>query len=90
MQADSILVVDDEPQIRRVVRHALAGQGMRVIEAATGSDAIDLAAAELPKMIILDLGLPTSSTISRCTDRSFCFFGLPPNRVVELGTQIEF
>ena len=68
MQADSILVVDDEPQIRRVVRHALAGQGMRIIEAATGSDAIDLAAAELPKLIILDLGLPDMSGEDVCRE----------------------
>ena len=68
MQADSILVVDDEPQIRRVVRHALAGQGMRMIEAATGSDAIDLAAAELPKLIILDLGLPDMSGEDVCRE----------------------
>ena len=58
MQTDCILVIDDEPQIRRVLRNALAGDGARVIEAASGSEAIDLAAAELPKLIILDLGLP--------------------------------
>jgi two-component system KDP operon response regulator KdpE len=54
----TILVLDDEPQIRRVVRHTLEDQETRVIEAATGRDGIDLAAAECPDLIVLDLGLP--------------------------------
>ncbi len=48
MVNDVVLVVDDEPQIRRVVRNALASETTRVIEAANGRDAIDLAAAERP------------------------------------------
>ena len=54
----TILVLDDEPQIRRVVRHALEGDETRVLEAATGRDGIDVAAAERPDLIVLDLGLP--------------------------------
>jgi len=68
MQTDCILVIDDEPQIRRVLRNALAGDGARVIEAASGSEAIDLAAAELPKLIILDLGLPDMSGEHVCRE----------------------
>jgi two-component system KDP operon response regulator KdpE len=52
------LIVDDEPQIRRVVRNSLAEMADRIIEASTGRDAIDLAAAERPELIVLDLGLP--------------------------------
>jgi two-component system KDP operon response regulator KdpE len=52
------LVIDDEQQIRRVVRHALADDFSRVLEADTGERGIDLAAAEKPVMILLDLGLP--------------------------------
>lgn len=52
------LVIDDEPQIRRVVRNALAQDGVEVIEAATIREGIDLAAARRPELIILDLGLP--------------------------------
>ncbi len=52
------MVVDDEPQIRRVVRNVLTPENARVIEAATGREAIDLAAAERPALIVLDLGLP--------------------------------
>jgi two-component system KDP operon response regulator KdpE len=52
------LIIDDEPQIRRVVRNALSQELARVVEAATGSAGIDLAAAEKPALIVLDLGLP--------------------------------
>ena len=68
MQADAILIVDDEPQIRRVVRNALAADGTRLIEAATGAEAIDMAAAELPKLVILDLGLPDMSGEAVCRE----------------------
>jgi two-component system KDP operon response regulator KdpE len=54
----TFLVIDDEPQIRRVVRHALEEDGARVIEAAGGREGIDQAAAERPDLIVLDLGLP--------------------------------
>src|SRR3954467_13530508 len=54
----TLLVIDDEPQIRRVVRHALEADGARVLEAASGREGLDLAAAERPELIVLDLGLP--------------------------------
>lgn len=61
----TILVIDDEPQIRRVVRNALS-PGMRVLDAATGRAGIDLAAAERPALIVLDLGLPDIPGASVC------------------------
>jgi two-component system KDP operon response regulator KdpE len=66
MQADVVLVVDDEPQIRRVVRNAL-GEA-RVLEASSGRAAIDLAAAERPSLIVLDLGLPDMSGLDVCRE----------------------
>ncbi|HET9426461.1 MAG TPA: response regulator transcription factor [Gemmatimonadaceae bacterium] len=54
----TILVIDDEPPIRRVVRNAVSAHASRVVEAATGQEGIDLAAAEQPDLIVLDLGLP--------------------------------
>ncbi|MDB4917608.1 MAG: transcriptional regulator protein [Gemmatimonadetes bacterium] len=70
--ADVILVIDDEPQIRRVVRNALAESARRVIEASSGSEGIDLAAAEQPALIVLDLGLPDQDGLSVCQHlRSF-------------------
>jgi two-component system KDP operon response regulator KdpE len=55
---ETALVVDDEPQIRRVVRHALEGVVSRTFDAATGAEAIDVAASRRPDLIVLDLGLP--------------------------------
>jgi two-component system KDP operon response regulator KdpE len=68
MPGDVILVVDDEPQIRRVVRNVLTPENARVIEAANGRDAIDLAAAERPSLIVLDLGLPDTPGIEVCRE----------------------
>ncbi|MCG6989451.1 MAG: response regulator transcription factor [Gemmatimonadetes bacterium] len=54
----AVLVVDDEPHIRRALRNALAGDFQRVLEAASAQEAVDLAAAHRPDIVILDLGLP--------------------------------
>lgn len=53
-----VLVVDDEPQIRRFVKVALEANGYVYTEAETGIEAIKKAASEKPGLIILDLGLP--------------------------------
>lgn len=58
-----ILVIDDEPQIRRMLRIVLESDGHRVQEAATGQDGLVEAATRLPDAIILDLGLPDQSGI---------------------------
>lgn len=62
------LIIDDEPQIRRVVRHALSDDFARVLEADTGERGIDLAAAENPILIVLDLGLPDVTGVQVCTE----------------------
>ena len=64
----TILVVDDEPQIRRVVKHALEAEDTRILEAGTAREAIDLAAAQRPDLIILDLGLPDGSGEDVCRE----------------------
>lgn len=58
MTATKVLVIDDEPQIRRLLRHALEGLDWRVFEAATGREGISETASRLPDLVILDLGLP--------------------------------
>jgi len=63
-----VLVIDDEPQIRRVVRNAVNVDGGRVIEAATGREGIDLAAAARPDLIVLDLGLPDMAGADVCRE----------------------
>jgi two-component system, OmpR family, KDP operon response regulator KdpE len=52
------LVVDDELQIRRLLRVCLEGDGYRVQEATTGQEAILEAAQRKPDVVVLDLGLP--------------------------------
>jgi two-component system, OmpR family, KDP operon response regulator KdpE len=68
MAPRTALVIDDEPQIRRVVRHALAEDFGRILESENGSKGIDLAAAERPALIVLDLGLSDTSGIQVCTE----------------------
>ena len=53
-----VLVVDDEPPIRRFLRTSLRAQGYHVLEAADGSTALDLIGRNPPDVIVLDLGLP--------------------------------
>ena len=63
---DVVLVIDDEPQIRRVVRNAVESGIAKVIEAATGRAGIDVAAAQRPSLVILDLGLPDMDGAQVC------------------------
>jgi len=53
-----VLIVDDEPQIRRFLRTSLSAHGYRVIEASCGREAITLTTTERPELVLLDLGLP--------------------------------
>ncbi len=53
-----VLVVDDEAQIRRLLRLCLERNGYEIIEAATGEQGIDQAIQHQPDLILLDLGLP--------------------------------
>ena len=53
-----VLVVDDEPPVRRFLRAALPAAGYRLIEASTGAEALRLAADHVPDVVLLDLGLP--------------------------------
>ncbi len=53
-----ILVVDDEPAIRKLLRVGLGAEGYGIVEAPNAREALALAAAERPDLILLDLGLP--------------------------------
>jgi len=57
----TILIIDDEAQIRRFLRVSLEASDYRVVEAATGQDGIVQAALSHPNVVILDLGLPDMS-----------------------------
>ena len=54
----SILLIEDEPQIRRFLRASLGAQGYRLVEAVTGEDGLLQAATRQPDLVLLDLGLP--------------------------------
>lgn len=54
----TVLVIDDEPPIRRLLRTTLAAQDYRVIEAADGQEGLSLLRHEKPDVLLVDLGLP--------------------------------
>ena len=53
-----VLVVEDEPGLRRFLRATLVNAGFRIAEAERGAEALDAAAAQVPDLLLLDLGLP--------------------------------
>lgn len=55
---DTILIIDDENQIRRLLEITLSANGYNILEASTGKEGVALAASQQPALIILDLGLP--------------------------------
>jgi two-component system, OmpR family, KDP operon response regulator KdpE len=65
--APHILVIDDEPQIQRAIRTILTEKGFKVSTASRGEDALTLAAANEPDIVILDLGLPDMDGVEVCT-----------------------
>jgi two-component system KDP operon response regulator KdpE len=68
-----VLVVDDDPQIRRVMRTTLDARGYDVDEAASGEQALDLARSEKYDLIILDINLPGKSGVETCREiRTLC------------------
>jgi two-component system, OmpR family, KDP operon response regulator KdpE len=58
---NTILIIDDEVQIRRLLEITLQSNGFETIEALNGKEGLNLAASHQPGLIILDLGLPDSS-----------------------------
>src|ERR1700693_2643684 len=53
-----ILLIEDEPQVRRFLRASLQSEGYRLVEAETGEDGLRQAATCNPELVLLDLGLP--------------------------------
>jgi len=64
----TVLVVDDEPQIRRALRNLLGERRITVLEAATGREALALAALRTPDLLVLDIGLPDISGDAVCRE----------------------
>lgn len=65
-EAPSILIVDDEPEIRRAVLGGLRAQGYEVRAASDGEEALRLASAATPDLVILDLMMPGMDGLEVC------------------------
>lgn len=61
MNKACILVIDDEPQIRKLLEIIIESSGYRYIEASDGKTGITMAASHQPDLILLDLGLPDTN-----------------------------
>jgi two-component system, OmpR family, KDP operon response regulator KdpE len=75
MNNGTILVVDDEPQIRRVLRATLSSNGFDVIEAKNGEEAIEMVMREHPDLILLDVNMPGMSGFEVCSKIRLSFDG---------------
>lgn len=73
MSALRILLVEDEPQMRRFLQISLEGHGQVFLEAATGATGLELVASSHPDIILLDLGLPDMDGLDFLTHlRAWC------------------
>jgi two-component system, OmpR family, KDP operon response regulator KdpE len=75
MHDTTILVVDDEPQIRRVLRATLSSNGYEVIEAKSGQEAIEMVVTERPELILLDVNMPGMNGLEACNKIRMSFDG---------------
>ncbi len=64
MNAPRVLLIEDEPQMRRFLRASLDGNGFSLVEASTAAEGRSLAASYNPELILLDLGLPDGDGIA--------------------------
>ena len=68
MKLPTILVVDDEPAIRRVLRSTLSRGGYVITEAQSGEEAIESVRKEKPDLILLDVNLPGMTGVEACRE----------------------
>jgi two-component system KDP operon response regulator KdpE len=66
LSAGKILVVDDDPQIRRVMKATLVGHNYEVVEARTGEEALETIPGESPNLILLDMNMPGMGGLETC------------------------
>jgi len=64
----NILVVDDEPQIRRVLRSTLSSQGYVITDAKSGEEALESFRKERPDLVLLDVNMPGMGGIEACRE----------------------
>jgi two-component system, OmpR family, KDP operon response regulator KdpE len=68
VNAANILVVDDEAQIRRVLRSTLSTQGYVITEAKTGEEALEWMRKERPDLVLLDMNMPGMGGVEACRE----------------------
>jgi two-component system, OmpR family, KDP operon response regulator KdpE len=68
MNPATILVVDDEPQIRRVLRATLSAQGYSIVEAHNGSEALERFRTAKPDLVLLDMNMPVLDGLETCRE----------------------
>jgi two-component system KDP operon response regulator KdpE len=68
MNNATILVVDDEPQIRRVLRSTLSSQGYVITEAKTGEEAVESVRKNKPDLVLLDVNMPGMGGVEACRE----------------------
>jgi two-component system KDP operon response regulator KdpE len=68
MVSATILVVDDEPQIRRVLRSTLTSQGYVITDAKTGEEGVESARKNKPDLVLLDVNMPGMGGIEACRE----------------------
>jgi two-component system, OmpR family, KDP operon response regulator KdpE len=68
MKSATILVVDDEPQIRRVMRTTLSAQGYSIVEARDGQEALEKLRTERPDLVLLDMNMPIVDGLEACRE----------------------
>jgi two-component system KDP operon response regulator KdpE len=68
MNSATILVVDDEPQIRRVLRSTLSSQGYVITDAKTGEEAVESVRKNKPDLVLLDVNMPGIGGIEACRE----------------------
>src|SRR5512137_454705 len=73
MTGAHILVVDDEPQIRRVMRSALSSHGYVITDAKTGEEALESIRKERPDLVLLDVNMPGMGGIEACREMRHSF-----------------
>jgi len=66
VSAGKILVVDDDPQIRRVMKATLVGHNYEVMEARTGEDALAALPDGMPNLVLLDMNMPGMGGLETC------------------------
>jgi len=68
MNPAAILIVDDEAQIRRVMRTSLSSHGYTILEASTGEEAVEIVRQERPDLVLLDINMPGIGGIEACRE----------------------